>query len=172
MRASIRRFVAPALIMSLAVLPAACGMITGLDRCGEERRELLAFGREGPLGAPETIIAQVNLLQIQGGPVQGSWQVDGPVLKAHVTEVELRDGPNGPLIASLPLSSLPERIISQGSDGEFRRALSVPEGEAWARLSAGRVVLELRTDLPERPLVRLAVPVGHQTGFGRAKCNY
>jgi hypothetical protein len=167
MRVSVRF----AFVIALAApLTAGCGSPFSAP-CGPESRGLTVLGREGPLPVTdETVLAQVSLSQGRHGvSTQASWSVQGRKLKPHVTSVELRDGRDGALIRALPLyvdpppPMGPTPLIAQGNG-------SWPD-EQWSRLAAGRAVLELQTTLPERPLVRLPLPVHSETGVRSAECD-
>ena len=92
-------------------------------------------------------------------------------LRSHVTGIELREGEQ--LVASLPLTPagpLAGAPISQGEN--FPAMVRISIEDAWASLAAGRVAVEFQTDLPDRPLIRLATPYSHAaTGYERAYCS-
>lgn len=145
--------------------------ILGLDECGEPTRNLIVVWWEGPMPATaQSIHGQVTLYQVKGEPMRGSWTVSAHDLRARITRVELREG--GTLVASLPLAvgPIPAGPISVGEN--FPGAIRVPLDDAWSSLAAGRVALELETNLPDRPLIRLSPPSSRNaTGYQRPSCG-
>jgi len=164
-----RRTLAP-FCAAATVIAAGC-TIAGLDECGEPQRQLNSVWVEGQLPTTaQSIFVQVTLYQDKGSPMRGWWMVQADALRSHVTGVELRDG--GELVATLPLA--PPAPVAAGpiSYGEnLPSQVHIALEDAWGRLAAGRVAVELRTDLPERPLIRLARPHSQNaTGYERGSC--
>jgi len=158
------------LAVALAPLVAAGCTILAPDECGEPTRNLIVVWWEGPIPAtPQSVHGQVTLYQVKGERMRGSWTVSAHDLRAHVSRVELREG--GALFASLPLATgpIPAGPISVGND--FPASIVVPLDEAWSSLAAGRVALELQTNLPDRPLIRLTPYSRDATGYERSSCG-
>ena len=158
------------LVLALAPLFAAGCAILSPDECGEPVRNLIVVWWEGPMPATaQTIHGQATLHQVEGEGMRGSWTVSAHDLRAHVTRVELREG--GALVASLPLAigPIPAGPISVG--GDLPAAIRVPLEEAWSSLAEGRVALELHTNLPDRPVVRLTPSSRNATGYKRPSCG-
>ena len=157
-------------VVALAPLVAAGCTVLGLDECGEPTRNLMVVWLEGPLPVTaQSIHGQVSLYQVKGEAMRGGWAVSAEDLRAHVTRVELREG--GALVASLPLATapIPAGPISVGEN--FPATARVPLEEAWSSLGAGRVALELQTNLPDRPLIRLTPYSRHVTGYEQPSCG-
>jgi hypothetical protein len=152
-----------------AAVAAACNLG---GKCGDPQRGVWDTWVEGPLPpTAQSILASVSLGQIKNRPITGWWEIRADRLRSHVTRIELREG--GELFASLPLEPAGPYADAPISKGYNLPALiRIPIEDAWASLAAGRVAVEFQTDLPDRPLIRLASPSSHgATGYERAYCS-
>jgi hypothetical protein len=100
-----------------------------------------------------------------------SWSVSSNV-KPRITRVELRDSSDGTFIAlfglTKPLPTPPADIVVSNAMG-LPYDWPLPIDDLRRRLAAGKIVVELQTDLPDRPLIRVAL-TAQVTDWHRDRC--
>lgn len=152
-------------LMMLIVLSASCGISTGVKQCGPEMRGASVSGQvvladgtstaNGGVGIqemrdpgrPETDVATFNI------------GAQSDFLRGHMTRAELRDAqtPSRLLGSYSPPSVLPLPPNLFAFGGPYDWPLPLEDGRAL--LLSGQLVLEIQTDLPGQPLVRIPLSV-------------
>jgi hypothetical protein len=146
-------------IISVLILCAAAGCnLFGPNECGTPNRSVLA---QGSVPA-EAAGATVGIREEQAGDSVRrtvSWSVFSN-LKPRITRVELRDGSDGTFIALFglmkPLPTPPADMLVSNATG-LPYDWPLPIDDLRRRFAAGKIVVEFHTDLPDRPLIRVAL---------------
>ena len=152
-------------------LPAFAIFLTGCDlgKCIYEVRGLQAGGVVG--ASADTVGSFISLSeQRDSDPSKDMyWIVSGPSVKGHVTSVDLKDAADlSRVVLSLPIAAADRPVISES-------VVSTKEGANlsayWDMFSANRGVIEVRTDLPARPLITIPLTVADKTDWIRPNCS-
>jgi hypothetical protein len=159
------------------LLSTGCGALLYDDGCGPETRETSVGGEVRDAAGTRLGTAAFRLVEVRGGaqprslhpvvmgPAYGS---AGAPLRGHVTAARLV-GPGG--------ATLFELSVAPGLGDEVLRTtpVPIPDEAAFAALKqefrAGRVVLDLRTDLAGREQIRVPLALGQAGGWTRAHCS-
>lgn len=145
---------ANSILMMLLLLSTGCSGITG--QCGPRFRNPEARGMVVLADGTSTLYGAVSFNEIDKPgylPITMGFAAS-MFLGGHVTRVELRDGqtPSRLLRAATPSATeFPPTLVSFGGPNDW----PVPFDEGRALLVAGQLVLEVQTDLPSQPLIRL-----------------
>lgn len=144
----------------LALTLSGCNLVGG--KCTYELRSLEGAGTINENGA-ELAAAQVTLSE-QRGSLNATglyWLVTGTTLKGHVLSAALKDASDLTQVRlDLPIASAERPEISQGAV-DTRAGANL--GGVHDLLAAGRGVVELQTDTPSRPTVRISI-IAHRIG--------
>jgi len=152
-------------LVTLILLSTSCGLSTGVKQCGPELRDASVLGRvvladgtstaNGGVsmaevrdpGRPETEVATVNIY------------AQSDFLRGHMTRAELRDAqtPSRLLGSYTPPTVLPLPPNLFKFDGPYAWPLPIEDGRTL--LLSGQLVLEIQTDIPSQPLVRIPLTV-------------
>lgn len=89
--------------------------------------------------------------------------------------MEVRDGPGGPLLAVFGLTkALPTPpgldMLVSAPDAPLPYTWPMAIADLLGRFATGRIVVEVRTSLPDRPLVRVPL-TGRVENWHRATCG-
>lgn len=153
------------LLSAVVLLLSACNW----DNCIYEVRSLQAAGVTG--ASPDSVGAYINLSeQRDSDPSKDLYFiVSGPSIKGHVTSAELKDAADpGHVLLTLPIASTDRPVIAES-------AVSSRTGANlsgyWEIFSASRGVIEVRTDLPARPLITIPLIVAKKQDWIRPNCS-
>jgi hypothetical protein len=165
-------------LMMLILLSTSCG-ITGVKQCGPEFRGGTMYNQVVLADGVSTANGEVSINEMRD-PGRPETEVDtyailagsdsrvaGPsisFLSDHMTRAELRDTqtPSRLLGSYLPptLLALPRNLWFGGPYD-----WPVPVEDGLALLLSGQLVLEIQTDLPSQPLVRIPLTVLYQSNL-------
>ncbi len=152
-------------LMMLILLSTSCGLITGVKKCGPENRFASVDGQVVLADGTSTANGGVGIDEVRdpGRPetdvatVLISAQSD--FLRGHMTRAELRDAQTpSRLLGSYTAPTvlpLPPNLFASG--GPYDWPMPLEDGRAL--LLSGQLVLEIQTDLPSQPLVRIPLTV-------------
>jgi hypothetical protein len=165
-----------ALFLALLPLAGGCGWLT--DSCGPETRDVTASTSESTSSLSD--YAHVLLSENRGGPGSLYWHIQGPnravgevdpyPYEEHVLAARLLDGgADSTLLLELPvrlfegLAGIGGELPSYAGPTSFDRLFSLAR--------AGRIVLDLTTDIPGQE--RLLRPLGTVlfTDWRRVSCD-
>lgn len=156
-----------ALYTALAFALSSCSL---LDKCTYELRDLEAAGTVSDNGS-QLASVQINLGE-QRGSLQGQsmyWLVTGADLKGHVTSVSFKDVSDpSHVLLDLGVASADRSEISQGATGS---ASGANLGGFHNIIAAGRGLIELQTDSPDRPTIQITLAVTSSTDWTRPNCS-
>jgi hypothetical protein len=152
--------------MILIVQLTACGISTGVKECGPEQRGASAIGRITLADGTSTANASIGMSEVRepGRPetvvITYGVSAQSDFLRTHVIRGELRDAttPSRLLASFSPpdLLPLPPNLFSGGGPFDW----PVPAEEGRSLLVSGQLVLEIGTDLPDQPVVRIPFTQG------------
>lgn len=151
-------------LMMLILLSTSCGFISGVKACGPENRFVTVDGQVVMADGTSTVDGSVGIDEVRdpGRPETDVATVHisagSDFLRGHVTRVELRDAQTpSRLFGSYtpPTSLLPPNVFGFG--GPYNWPVPLEDGRAL--LLSGQLVLEIQTDLPSQPLVRIPLTV-------------
>jgi hypothetical protein len=165
-------------LMMLILLSTSCG-ITGVKQCGPEFRGGTMYNQVVLADGVSTANGEVSISEMRD-PGRPETEVDtyailaasdsrvaGPsisFLSDHMTRAELRDTqtPSRLIGSYLPptLLALPRNLWFGGPYD-----WPVPVEDGLALLLSGQLVLEIQTDLPSQPLVRIPLTVLYQSNL-------
>ena len=153
------------------LLPVFAVFLSGcnLGKCIYEIRSLQASQVVG--SGADTVGANINLSERRDSDPSKDlyWIISGPSIKGHVTSAELKDaGDLSKVVLSLPIAPADRPVISES-------AVSTRQGRDlngyWEIFSANRGVIEIRTDLPARPLITIPLNVTSKNDWTRPNCS-
>ena len=176
-------------LMMLILLSTSCGVISEVKKCGSESRGVAATGQVALAdgistanakasvgevrdpGRPETQVATVYV--VAQSYKAGSFD-PSDFLRGHVTGVELRDAQTPSRLVG---SYTPPTVLLLPPNlfaflGPYTWLMPLEDG--LAMVLSGQLVLELQTDLPSQPLVRIPLTVmepGNSLTWSRASGN-
>src|SRR2546423_5685528 len=167
------------LIGTLATV--ACSSSSGPKACGDEYRVVggsgdaaLADGlsfvhveasirQSRKPGRPETQIAQVAVLVY--AHLLADATIPSDFLRGHITAIEVRDAATpSRLLKSYVPPNPPLPVLTDFSETGLVFDWSITVDDARALFLASEVVIELHTDLPSQPLVRIPLNVRSDLG--------
>jgi hypothetical protein len=158
-----------ALLGVASVLTSSCGLITGVKQCRFETRGAMASG-EIILADGSTIKASAGLgekRESSSKPIIATVNViaESSVLYGHMTRGELRDNhtPSRLLASYLP-GSTPWAFSPYLVGGATPYNWPVSFDEAFTLITSGQLVIEITTDLPDQPLVRIPLTTATPSG--------
>ena len=148
-------------LMMLIALSASCGISTGVKQCGPEMRDASASGQVVLADGTSTANGGVGIDEVRD-PGRPETDVatfiiaaQSDFLRGHMTRADLSDAQNPSRVLgsySPPsMLPLPPNLFSFG--GPYAWPLPLEDGRAL--LLSGQLVLEIQTDLPSQPLVRI-----------------
>jgi hypothetical protein len=156
-----------ALYTVLAIALSGCSL---WDKCTYEIRGVEAGGTMSDNGS-QVATAQINLSE-QRGSLQGQsmyWLVTGSGVKGHVTSASFKDVSDpSHVLLDLGVASADRSEISQGATGS---ASGANLGGFHSIIVAGRGLIELQTDLPDRPSIQIPLAVTSSTDWTRPNCS-
>jgi hypothetical protein len=147
-------------------------LLSGCDigRCIYEIRGLQASGQVIGVAA-DSVSANITLSEHRESDPSKEfyWAISAPAVKGHVTSAELKDAADPThVLLSLPLGP-PDRPLISENAVSTRQGLNL--SGLWVVLSANRGVIELRTDLPERPVIVIPLTVTEKQNWMRPYCS-
>jgi hypothetical protein len=152
--------------MIVLLLLSGCAL---LGRCDYESRTVVAEGRFTE-GATEVATAEITVGANRGGLEWRDfhWVITGPSLEGHVTSLALvtAAAPHTVLL-DLPLNYQPEGYISISALIQYKGESSPALGGIFEVVAANGAAIEIRTDLPSRPLVRIPLSSIHESDWYR-----
>ena len=141
----------------------ACAQSTGVKQCGPEvrvtrvRGELLLGDRTSYAGLSLSEVREPGRPETEVATIDVFAQSDS--LRTHMTRAELRDSQSPPHLfgsyAPPAVLPLPPNLFS--FDGPYPMLLPVDEFRAL--MASGQVFLDILTDLPAQPLVRIPLTI-------------
>ena len=150
-------------LMMLILLSTSCG-ITGVKQCGPEGRGAYAFNQVVLADGVSTANGDVSVGEVRdpGRPETELDSVDifaqSDFLRTHMIRAEIRDTQTASRLLG---SYLPPTLLALPRDLWFGGPYNwpVPVQDGLALLVSGQLVLEIQTDLPSQPLVRIPLTV-------------
>jgi hypothetical protein len=159
------------MIAALPLLLSGCGLISGA--CIYETRAVTAEGRVVENG---TEIAR-GLINV-GGTRDAinnrslSWDVTAVPLDGHIISVAFTDAARpGVVILELPFLTQFQPATIRGVLDQKDNAPTPALGGIFEIVADNRAVLEVRTDLPSRPVVRIPHTVTMLENWSRPNCS-
>jgi hypothetical protein len=152
-------------LMMLILLSTSCG-ITGVKQCGPEWRGAAAYGQvvlaDGVSTANGDNGVSIQEMRDPGRPetevATYAIYAQSAFLSNHMTRVELRDTQTpSRLLGSYPPLTVQFPPLNWWFRGPYDWPVPVESG--LALLLSGQLVLEIQTDLPSQPLVRIPLTV-------------
>jgi len=162
------------ILIAIPIVLSGCGLIT--SPCHDER----FVGVAGSIndGGLQVVSVTANLHADKGlRPVLSFfWQFSAPPLEGHVTSVVLvESGRPVPILLQLPIREPIEpwgySYAYQGIIEQRAGEPSVSLGGIFEVLAAGDGVMELTTDLPTQPLVRIPLSVTQKADWHPSSCR-
>lgn len=148
-------------LMMLIVLSASCGISTGVKQCGPEMRDAGVLGQVVLADGTSTANAGLGMSEVRdpGRPETEVATYDiyaqSDFVRDHMTRAELRDTqtPSRLLGSYTPptVLPLPPNLFAFGGPYDW----PVPVEDGRTLILSGQLVLEIQTDLPSQPLVRI-----------------
>ena len=149
----------------MMLLSISCGGLTGVKTCGPETRDAGALGQVVLADGTSTANAGVGISQVRE-PGRPETQVStygiyaqSDFVRDHMTRAELHDTQAPSRVFGSynppPVLPLPPNLFSFGGPYDW----PVPVEDGRTLLLSGQLVLEIQTDLPSQPLVRIPLTV-------------
>src|SRR5258706_1191570 len=162
------RFVRASICAGLMLSASGCRLLD-FDSCLYELRGVEAAGTISEAGS-ELLYGRLNLLEQRDYQPEKSliWQVRGAPLRGHVSSAVFRDVDQSKSLFVLTLSSVPASDIAGGAASQSGGA---DLNGFYEVLAANRGVIDVRTDLPGRDSIRLAITKTFQEDWYRPKCG-
>jgi hypothetical protein len=157
-----------AFVILLALTASGCRLLD-FDSCLYELRGVEAAGTISESGS-ELLYGRLNLVEQRDYQPEKSlvWQVRGAPLKGHVTSALFRDADQPKALFVLTLSPAPASDIAGGTANQSEGA---DLNGFYDVLAANRGVIDVRTNLPGRDSIRLAITKTFQEDWYRPKCG-
>lgn len=155
-------------LVMLILLTMSCGLSTGVKVCGPEIRAAGMLGQVMLADGTSTANAGLGVSEVRD-PGRPETEVatyniyaQSDFLRTHMTRAELRDTqtPSRLLGSYTPptVLPLPPNLFAFGGPYDW----PVPVEDGRTLLLSGQLVLEIQTDLPSQPLVRIPLTVLRQ----------
>jgi hypothetical protein len=168
-------------VRRLAVAATIAASLTGsgcsilAPDCGPEQRDTVASG-EIPSATPSSepffsaTVLTIEIKEDGGIREMARWYLVGRELKAHVTGAVLRDAETGDVLLEFPLDTHPtSAYIAIDLVPNAHRPL-VTINHLRRRLRERQTVVEVTTDLPDQPLLRVPLTNVRAGDFNRGDC--
>jgi len=146
----------------------ACRLLD-FDSCLYELRGVEAAGTISEAGS-ELLYGRLNLVEQRDYQPEKSliWQVRSAPLKGHVTSVVFRDVDQSKTLFVLTMVATSNADVA---DGSANQSAGDDLNGFYEVLAANRGVIDVRTDLPGRDSIRLAITKTFQEDWYRPKCG-
>jgi len=156
-----KRLFATILLSALVMSATSCG-ITGVKQCRFEQR---AVSASGLLVLPDasTLSAHVDLAEQRESSLYPSDArllvgAQSYTLRGHMTRAELRDSGTPSRLLATYLPGVGQETWAPNLVGTFAPYdWPMTIDEARALIESGELVLEISTDLPDQPLIRISL---------------
>ena len=158
-------------IARLALLPlffSQCTLLSG--KCIYETRSIQGEGRIDDAGT-ELVSGRVSFSESRDGIVDKFiyWILTGPALKPHVTAAAFRNSSDPThILLDLPLAAADRTPISEGGTDDKTGANL---NGFFDLRAAGHALLELQTDLPDRPTIIIPLTPADRQDWIRPNCS-
>lgn len=151
-----------------SLLAGACTILGPREDCGAEFHGVGAGASVGATAtSPPTMIIGIMASDPRDEPWL-QWSIMSEPLRPHTTNAELRHATSTRLLFTFPLAGPGPSV----SHGDLRPYVGpTPLGDIRAALSEGNAVVELRTTLPDQPLLRVPLNAGSGSNYGREICR-
>ena len=159
-----------AVALALPLVLAECGLI---DSCTFESRYVGAGGNATD-GVTEIAAATVDVSATRGSLNDKSfqWSITTPSLAGHVTRISLiRSSQPVPVLLDLPVQTSAQPSVYIGGLRQQPGETTPNLGGIFEIVAANDAVLEIITDLPERPMVRIPLTVTRHEDWRRPNCS-